>query len=318
MRALTRTRAARCSRKPPSEGVSAQLASQLKYCAFAAIAAVLPRFPAAALTPLVWLAGTSAYLLTPNQRSNVSANLVQLLGPATSATVRRRHARRIYRTVVQYYVDLLRLPVLDVRRFERGIVDRGYDTLRAAVSEGHGVILVTIHYGAPELTLQATLARGLRCLVLVEPLQPPALAALYARLRSVHGHRFVPVSVSGAKEAIRTLRRGGVVILMVDRDIRGTGVAATFCGAPITAPPGAVELARRTGALVLPALSRRLPDGSVEVMIGTALPLIWSGDRSDAVRRNLEHMLSWFEPPLRRDPGQWLVLERLWRPTPPP
>jgi len=44
------------------------------------------------------------------------------------------------------------------------------------------------------------------------------------------------VGVSAAKETIRTLRRGGSVILVADRDIQGTGIEVPFFGSPARMP----------------------------------------------------------------------------------
>jgi len=44
----------------------------------------------------------------------------------------------------------------------------------------------------------------------------------------------------------RHYRSGGLVALMLDRDVGGTGVPMEFCGAESRIPLGAVELAMRT------------------------------------------------------------------------
>lgn len=290
-----------------------RFANRLKYQAFALAAATIPRFPTGVSYQLGFWVADFARLLTPGRCSNVAGNLRHVLGPEATPGCLRPLTREVFRNIAAYYVDLLRLPRIDVERLEQhGVVEYGYDYLLEALAEGHGVIVVTAHLGDPDLAIQAARARGLQFFVLMEPVEPPALAALYLMLRSSHGHRFLPVGVEGIKEAVRTLRRGGTIILVTDRDIQGNGVMVPFFGSPAPFPSGAVELARRTGAPIIPAHCIRLSGGRLRVTVEPRVPLIWTGDRTADLRANLGRVLQCFEQPIREAPGQWLVLERVW------
>ncbi|MGI8550505.1 MAG: lysophospholipid acyltransferase family protein [Dehalococcoidia bacterium] len=296
------------------------LTGRLKYEAFAVAARIVPWLPIRLSYALADVAGVVAWTLTPRPRANVIDNLRHVLGPLATTGLLYSHTHSVYRNVARYYIDLLRLPRLDLRRFEREkLLDYGYAYLTEAVAEGRGVIVVTAHYGSPDLTIQAAGVRGLQFLVLTEPLDPPELAKLYLRLRASHGQRFLPVGTEALKETLRTLRRGGIVLLAVDRDIQGTGVEVPFFGAMARLPAGAVDLAKRTGAPIVPAFSRRLAGGAIELTIEPRVRLVETGDRDRDRRTNVQRVISRCERHLRQDPGQWLVLERIWpKPFPPP
>lgn len=77
-------------------------------------------------------------------------------------------------------------------------------------------------------------------------------------------------------------------------------------------PTGPVELAMRTGAVLIPTFChRRQPDG-IEAFMEEPLELMDSGDFDADVRANALRLLARFERHLRQDPGQWIVLERVW------
>jgi KDO2-lipid IV(A) lauroyltransferase len=189
----------------------------------------------------------------------------------------------------------------------------GYEYLDEALKNGRGVILATVHYGCPEIAVQAARAWGLHFLILIEPLQPVALSELFVRLRASHGHRAVPIGFDGLKEAMRTLRRGQAVLLVVDRDIQGRGVEVPFFGATTRMPSGAIELARATGATLIPVLSRRLANGGAVVTLQPPLSPTKSGNRDADLRLNVGALIQRFETQIRTDPGQWLVLEQIWK-----
>ncbi len=291
-------------------------ANRLKYAAYLLAAIAVRRLPGSMGYTLASALGSAAFHFTPTRRRAVTANLRHVLGEAAPASTIDRTTRSIYQSVACYYVDLLSVPRLNVAQLRRSRVhEQGYEHLATALAQGHGVVLATVHYGCPEVALQAARAWGLEILVLTEPIEPPGLSRLFDRLRSIHGHRFVPAGLEGGKEAIRTLRRGGVVLLAVDRDIQGHGVEALFFSAAAMMPTGAVALARRTGAAIIPAISHRLADGTAIVTLGTVVELVETGDRTSDVRTNIERVLERFEPFIRADPGQWLVLEPIWQPA---
>jgi len=295
---------------------TASPASRLKYAGFRLAALAVAHLPA-------WLAydaavpiGALAASLTPTRRANVIDNLSHVLVESPQPMLLRL-STMVYQSVTRYYVDLFRMPsnrVDDLR--EKRVRAIGLEHLTRAVAEGHGVIVATMHFGAPEMALQAARAWGLRFVVLTEPLQPPELAELFTRLRSAHGHQLVPAGVGGLKVTLRTLRAGGAVLLVVDRDIQGNGVVVPFFGTHTRMPAGAVELARATGASIIVAVSRRLRDGRTEVVFEPPLALVNTGNRRRDLQANVARLAARFEPHIRRTPEQWLVLDRIWRPAP--
>jgi KDO2-lipid IV(A) lauroyltransferase len=87
-----------------------------------------------------------------------------------------------------------------------------------------------------------------------------------------------------------------------------------FCGAMTTIPLGAVELALRTGADLIPAWAWRVDGFRFRAVIGPPFELVRTGDFPADTRENAKRMLANFEEKLRSDPGQWAVLEAIWDP----
>lgn len=247
-------------------------------------------------------------------REVAEANVRRPLGRRATAAAVRRAARGCFRAAAYYYTDLARTPLLDPDRFEREqLRDFGFEHVRAALAAGRGAIVATIHYGNPELVAQSMKARGLTFLAFTEPLEPPPLAALVQQLRSSQGLLFVPVSRSALKQAIRHLRGGGVVCIVIDRDIQHAGTPVCFFGATAELPTGAVELARHTGAALIPALTRRRGWRRFDLYVQPPLPLVVTKRPEVDSQVNAERLIGCFEPYLRRDPSQWFVLEEpIW------
>jgi KDO2-lipid IV(A) lauroyltransferase len=257
--------------------------------------------------------GDWAFFFRRAARRDVIANMRQVMGPQTSERELRRVAREVFRNASRYYADLLYIPRMDPKRFyEEQLSIEGTEYIREAERSGRGAVMVTGHFGSPELAVQGLASQGFRLYSLTEPLQPPALSDFTQWLRSRHGHEYRPVSFGAIKEAIRRLKTGHIVALMLDRDIGGTGVPMEFCGAMTRIPLGAVELAMRTGADLIPAWAWRVDGFRFRSVIGPPLELVRTGNFDEDVRANAKRLLALFEFKLRSDPGQWAVLESIW------
>ncbi|MHB8515293.1 MAG: lysophospholipid acyltransferase family protein [Dehalococcoidia bacterium] len=281
--------------------------------------------------PLGWRYGVSrvvsdrVYDWRPTVRNSIRSNIRHVLGPGASDGEVDRISRQCARNTGRYYADVVGMRRLDVHRFlEHDLVLEGLEYVREAQAAGRGVVLASAHYANPEFAVQGLAAAGIKVFALVEPLRPPELSRLMRSLRTVHGHQYEEVSFGAIKKAIAWLRGGGVVAILVDRDIQKRGVEIAFCGYPAKFPTGAVDLAMRTGAVLLPGWVRRTGGFKVEAIIGPPLPLVLTGRADEDLRANTARLLALFEQHLKRDPGQWSVLDRIWpddvdpRPAPPP
>ncbi|MFQ5878878.1 MAG: lysophospholipid acyltransferase family protein [Dehalococcoidia bacterium] len=254
------------------------------------------------------------YVCHKGLRQRVWANMRHVLGADAGKRRLRQVAREVLRNAARYYVDLMRIPYLDVEDFRRyKLRYHGHEeNLVPALASGRGVILAGGHLGSPELALQALLSVGIRVLALTEPLRPQALSRLVDGLRSSQGHIFLPVNISSVKAAIRTIKAGGAVGLMCDRDIEGRSITIPLCGVQTKVPVGAVELAMRTGAIIIPIFAHRVGGDRFEAYMEPPVEMVGTGDSEADLRTNVARLLACFEEHLRRTPGQWIVLESVW------
>jgi KDO2-lipid IV(A) lauroyltransferase len=189
-------------------------------------------------------------------------------------------------------VDFIQLPRVGSHTLERAIVVRGERHFRSARDGGRGVIVLSVHAGNWEWGAAYLAARGVPVHVVARAHASASVESFFARRRAAWGvarlcGRPLWLAASAA------LRRHEWVALMADRS--APGARGSLCA-------WAAALARRTGAVVLPATMTRLEDGRYLARFEPPLDAA-----ACAEGRFREAMLRH----VRRWPGQWFAFEPL-------
>ncbi len=247
-------------------------------------------------------------------RPEVRRNLVRNLLPLCDGDVdrARREGIRVCQYVSQYYVDLVSLPRRDLARFEREKLEFVNPQHIARLADPGPIVAVSAHTGNAELAVQAFLTHGRSFVAIVEAQQPPDWSRYLIRLRSARGGRFYESDFSGVRASLEALRAGDVLGVMGDRDIQGTGICVDLCGRQVKLPRGPWELARRTNALVMPVFASRKKTDHFRVDLAEPFHVNVSDDAEADIREAALRFACILETHLRRDPGQWTVLEDFW------
>ncbi len=232
---------------------------------------------------------------------------------APDPLVVRRWARRSYRSYARYWVEGARLPTTEpdvVRR--RFVLDWGYEHVERAFQSGRGVLLALPHIGSWEWGGAWLALEGHPMTSVAERIEPPALFRWFLEKREAIGLRIVPLGDESSRTLLRELRGGGLVGLVCDRDIVGTGVSVEFFGERTTFPAGAATLALRTGAVLIPAAIYSGPEETHFALVTTPLDTARTASlRADVVRLTQE-LARRFEWMVRRAPEQWYLYGPNW------
>ena len=281
----------------------------LKLLALHTIGRLAGQFPRVSYA-IAGFCGWIAWRLDRTSRRRVIRNLLPLTnGNAEEA---RRASLTVFQNVARYYVDICSLPRRDLSDFERDhIVLTGEEHL-AVLEEASPIVIVSAHTGNPELAVQALLARGRPFVALVEPLRPRGFARRFLALRSSAGGAFHETTFSGLRVCLETLKAGGLLAMMGDRDLQHNGICVELSGRRIMLPQGPWDVAKRSEAVILPVFCSRGTKDDMAVRIEEPFRIACTEIPGDDIREAAQHWARLFEAHLRRDPGQWAVLEDFW------
>lgn len=274
----------------------------------------VPKIPKRISYGVAGLAGDLIWFLSPQVRKNFAHNQQRALGPNATAREISQSSRHAIRNLAKIYIDEFRLPAMSEEEIRQSVIIHGLEHLEEAHAKGKGVILISAHYGAPHVVSQMLTVLGYPTTVVVEHTQPEELFQVICEMRSSHGLRLLPIDGS-LIGLIRTLRKEkGLVGLVMDRDISGTGIRIPFLGEETSVPDGAVKLAIRVGAPIVLAYCRRRPDYRYEAFVEP--PFYFErkpADLDQAVREGTIQIMQRMGAFIRQQPSQWVMSVPLWK-----
>lgn len=279
--------------------LSAWLGLQLGCCA-------VKLFPRA----IFWIADSLAaigYVSFRGFRHRSLANLRIALGDrldeAALALTARRSLRNFFRSCVEIAVAL----ESHDEQMRENIALIGRQHLDMALAKGRGVILLSAHLGNFFVLGTRLAADGYPSFVLVNQPRDGRFAELMDdyRLRV----RQLTIHARPRREALRelysVLRQNRVVIVIADEFRAGEGIEVPLFGGTVIARRGAVTLALRTGAAIVPACLVRQPNDGLNLVIEPELELDRSGKGSTQIRENTVRITQWLERTVYAHPDQW-------------
>ena len=243
------------------------------------------------------------------QRVLESSSPVAPVDPA----ILRRWSRRAFRSYAHYWVDGARLPTTPQEKIERRFVfERGFNNLEEGMAAGRGVIMAIPHVGSWEWGGAVLAFTGYPMTSVAERLEPPELFEWFIDQRRAMGLTIVPLGGDSSRQVLQTLKAGGLVGLLCDRDLMGNGVEVELFGERTTLPAGPATLALRTGARLLPTAVYSGPGRHHHAVIEAPVDLRREGSLRQDVTRITQEVATRFEGFIRRSPDQWHLFQPNW------
>ncbi len=262
---------------------------------------------------LALLYGNAVFLLSAKHRYIVGNNIAHITGVEPDKRSLRRKVRSVFINIAKNYFDLTKLFKLSPENLEESVSVEGWHHLAKAVTNRNGVIIASAHLGNFEFLAQFLVLRGINITIFVEPFDSTPFLRCIAKLRQRNGARMLPVSAGTLRKSLQILRHGGTIGIVCDRDIQGNGLKVNVFGEEASLPLGAVNLALRTGAAIVPIFSVRKSGNRFAIYIEPPLRLVNTGNRGHSVRANLGKLVAVMERYIRQYPEQFVMLEPIWR-----
>lgn len=281
--------------------------------AFVAVLGILPRGLARALGAGVgWL----AFRLLGRLRKVGLRNL-GLAFPGKTVGEREAVLRTVYRNLGWLLAEFCQMPGYTRQQASGFIRYEGLESYLKARERGKGVLVLTGHLGAWELSSFYHSLMGYPMGMVIRRLDNPLVDELVNRIRCLHGNRVMHKD-DFARGLIAAMRAGETVGILMDTNMTPPqGVFVPFFGVEACTASGMARIARKTEAAVVPGfLLWEEREQRYILRFGEELHLVHTADAEADAVANTALFTQVIERYVREYPEQWLWMHRRWKTRP--
>lgn len=273
----------------------------------------LPRGMARAVGSAI---GGLAYGVLGRLRSVGLRNLALAL-PEKVAAERERILRTEYRNLGWLLAEFCLMQGYTAERASRFIRYEGLDNYLRARERGKGVLVLTGHLGAWELSSFYHSLMGYPMGMVIRRLDNPLVDRFVNHVRCLHGNRVIHKD-DFARGLIASMRAGETVGILMDTNMTPPqGVFVPFFGVQACTASGMARVAAKTGAAVVPGfLLWEESEQKYVLRFGEEMPVVTTGEAELDALVNTEAFTTKIEEYVRQYPEQWLWMHRRWKTRP--
>jgi Kdo2-lipid IVA lauroyltransferase/acyltransferase len=243
---------------------------------------------------------------------------LELALPELPTSERDEILRGVYRHLGWQLVEFCRMPRYTASNTQEQIRTEGLEHYLAAQARGKGVLVLTGHLGAWELSSFYHSLMGYPMGLVIRRLDNRKLDDFVNGIRCLHGNRVLHKD-DFARGLLTAMRAGGTVGILMDTNMTPPqGEFVRFFGLQACTALGLARVALKTGAAVLPGFMLWEPAEQKYVLhFGLELCITQSDDPQAAVLALTQQCNDVLESWIRRYPDQWLWIHRRWKTRPP-
>ena len=261
--------------------------------------------------------GALAFAGLSRLRQTGERNL-ELAFPEAAPAWRRQTLRGVYRSLgwqLAEFCQMRRYTPVNTRSFLRY---EGLEHFQQAEARGRGVLIVTGHLGAWELSSYYHSVTGHPMSMVIRRLDNPRIDRFVNRIRCLHGNQVLHKD-DFARGLLGAMRKGRSVGILMDTNMTPPqGVFVPFFGRPACTASGLARLAQKTGAAVLPGFLLWHGDEQKYVLhFYPEIEMRNTGDNEADAIENTARCTAAIERVIRAYPEQWLWVHRRWKTRPP-
>jgi Kdo2-lipid IVA lauroyltransferase/acyltransferase len=256
------------------------------------------------------------FSLQPKLQKTAEFNL-RLAFPDWTDAQRKDVTRKMVRNLGWMAAEFARLPRLTKENIENVVILEGHENFLEGQRRGKGVLYLTGHIGAWELSSFAHALYGYPLHYMARPLDNKRLDALVNQYRCASGN--LPIFKNeSARVMLKILKDSGTVGILADQNtLPAEGEFVDFFGKLACTTTGLARVALHTGAAVVPGYAYW--DETVQkyrLRFEPPVELIQTGDTEPDVFENTQKFSKVIEQIIRKHPDQWVWVHRRWKTRP--
>ncbi len=288
----------------------------LEYWLVVIVARTLGRIPRGLARLLAGMIAFAVYWAFGRLRRVGTRNL-ELALPILTANDRSRILRGGYLHLGWQLVEFCRMTRYTAKNTANWIRTEGLDNYLAAEARGKGVLIVTGHLGAWELSSFYHSLMGHQMGMVIRRLDNRRLDDFVNGIRCLHGNQVIHKNDFG-RGLLLAMHAGQTVGILMDTNMTPPqGSFVKFFGLDACTATGLAHVARKTGAAVLPGFMLwERSEGRYVLHFGAEIEIPHTGNAQADILAGTQLCTRSIESWIRGYPDQWLWIHRRWKTRP--
>ena len=288
----------------------------LEYVAATLIVKGLGTLPRSAARSFALVVMRFCYALLPRLRKTAQINL-QIAFPDWNEAQRKAVIRGMLRNLGWMAAEFACFPRYTRQNIDRFVVLDGHENFLEGQRRGKGVLYLTGHIGAWELSSFAHALYGYPLHYMARPIENRRIDALVNAYRCLSGNRPIFKNES-ARVTLKVLKETGTIGILADQNtMPQEAVFVDFFGKAASTTTGIARLALHTDAAVVPGYAvwdEQL--GKYRLRFEPPVELIRTGDSERDILENTRKFTKVLEDIIRKYPEQWVWVHGRWNTRP--
>ncbi len=288
----------------------------VEYWLVVSVARCLGRMPRGMARLLAGFIAFAVYWCFGRLRRVGMRNLEMAL-PELSSKAKKRILRGVYIHLGWQLVEFCRMTRYNAQNTRNWMRTEGLEHYLNAQARGKGVLIITGHLGAWELSSFYHSLMGHPMGMVIRRLDNQRLDEYVNGIRCRHGNYVVHKDDFG-RGLLKAMHAGGTVGILMDTNMTPPqGEFARFFGIKACTGTGLAHIARKTGAAVLPGFMLWEPEERRYVLnFGPEVEIQHTENVAADIIEGTQRCTSVLESWIRRYPDQWLWIHRRWKTRP--
>jgi len=255
--------------------------------------------------------GDALYYFDYKHKSLAYSNIKRAFSDKLNSCRIPEITKEFYQKFGQNIIEIFLIPGIDKKHLDKYIEVAGKENISEAFKNGKGVILLGVHAGSWELSNIICANLGFTFNLLVREQNFQLFNQLLNSYRKKKGCKLIETK-NQTRQLIQALKNNEAVGMTADQGGK-TGELVKFFGRSASMPTGAIRLALKYGAVILPAYYTRVNGPYQKVIIEPAFTLKKTGNEELDIKNNLEEITGIFERLISKYPSEYLWTYKIWK-----
>ncbi|MFW6007387.1 MAG: lysophospholipid acyltransferase family protein [Halanaerobiales bacterium] len=254
---------------------------------------------------LSWILGKVVKIDRQVARKNIKKSFPQLSLAEIETII-----DNVYLNLVYTLIEFLISEVMADEGWEN-VYFENEDYLKKAYKKNQGVIIYTAHFGNWEWLPLILAARGYPVTAIARK-QNSMINKEIEKIRQLTGVNIIYRGKASIRKSFKCLQNGECLYIVGDQDARGQGWKVNFFNRPASTYKGAVKLAAKTGAPIVPSFLIRQEKGKFKLLFKKPVYVDPNTDKKGQ-KEILQKLTHIYEEVITDHKSQWLWLYKRWR-----